>query len=219
MTAIQIIGLLVYEMKYVLAMLAGFLIIVNLLFHFLENRLGKTNESRLLSLLAHVTVLSIFFSPWVNLNFNSGLSNLLQSLGYYSLLFAASRNVDWIKLNIMLFGLLLVINEVNIIIRYQFQVFHLVPKKEVGLKRKSTTGIDKREYNAGRVIGILERVLVYILVLNTQFAAIGLILAAKSFTRFKELDKREFAEYVLIGTLLSTFLAMITAITIQPLLP
>jgi hypothetical protein len=81
------------------------------------------------------------------------------------------------------------------------------------------TSIDKREYNAGRVIGILERVLIYYLVMNAQFAAIGLILAAKGFTRFRELEKREFAEYVLIGTLLSTLLAMVTAGMAQLLLP
>ena len=34
------------------------------------------------------------------------------------------------------------------------------------------------------------------------------MLAAKGFTRFKELDDRDFAEYVLIGTLLSSSLAI-----------
>ncbi len=63
--------------------------------------------------------------------------------------------------------------------------------------------LDQREYNTGRFIGILERLLVYVLVLDNQYEAIGLILAAKRFARFRELDQREFAEYVLIGTLLS----------------
>ena len=41
----------------------------------------------------------------------------------------------------------------------------------------------------------------------------------ESFARYKEMDKREFAEYVLIGTLISTVLAIISAGAIQLLLP
>ena len=54
--------------------------------------------------------------------------------------------------------------------------------------------LDRQEYNAGRFIGILERLLIYVPVLRGQYAAIGLILAAKSFARFKEMDGRDFAE-------------------------
>ena len=219
MMLLQIAGLLVYEIGYALAILMGTLVAINVLFHFLENRLGKTNELRLLSLLICTIVLSTFFSPWIDLDFNPGLSNLSQSLGHYSLLLAPAGSVDWLKFNIVLLGLLLVTNEVNILIRYQFQIFNLAPKKEIQVDERIVTSIDKREYNAGRVIGMLERVLVYFFVLNAQFAAIGLILAAKSFTRFKELEKREFAEYVLIGTLLSTLLAMLVAVIAQFLLP
>jgi hypothetical protein len=53
-------------------------------------------------------------------------------------------------------------------------------------------------------------VLLYSFVLQGQYGAIGFILAAKAFTRFKALDDRPFAEYVLIGTLLSACLALAT---------
>jgi len=68
------------------------------------------------------------------------------------------------------------------------------------------------------VIGILERILVYYLVLNLQFTAIGFIIAAKSFARFKELEKREYAEYVLIGTLASTIIALFIAAAVHKLI-
>ena len=92
-------------------------------------------------------------------------------------------------------------------------------QKETKVDKRIITIIDKSEYNAGRVIGILERVLIYYFVLNAQFAAIGLVLAAKSFTRFKELEKREYAEYVLVGTLSSTLLAIMVASLAQSLFP
>ena len=60
----------------------------------------------------------------------------------------------------------------------------------------------------GAVIGYLERLLVMILVLAGQWGTIGLVMAAKSLARFKDLDERGFAEYYLIGTLTSMLVAV-----------
>lgn len=65
--------------------------------------------------------------------------------------------------------------------------------------------------NAGKLIGITERILALSLVLYGQFAAIGFIIAAKSILRFKE-NKPELTEYVLVGTLLSFSIAIISGI-------
>jgi Protein of unknown function (DUF3307) len=56
----------------------------------------------------------------------------------------------------------------------------------------------------GRVIGNLERALVFLLVLTGQAASIGFLIAAKSVLRFTTVkDERKFSEYVIIGTLAS----------------
>src|SRR5690606_2879626 len=60
--------------------------------------------------------------------------------------------------------------------------------------------------NAGTYIGMLERLFVFGFILLQQWAAIGLLIAAKSVFRFGDLNKgknRKLTEYVLIGTLLS----------------
>lgn len=67
----------------------------------------------------------------------------------------------------------------------------------------------------GRVIGILERFLVLTLVLVDQWGALGLILAAKSLARFKDLDHREFSEYYLIGTLTSVLIAVLSGMLVK----
>ncbi|HEU4572833.1 MAG TPA: hypothetical protein VFR93_09100, partial [Candidatus Limnocylindrales bacterium] len=64
----------------------------------------------------------------------------------------------------------------------------------------------------GQAIGMLERLLVVALVLIRAEAAIGLVLAAKTIARFKQLDDREFAEYYLLGTLASVAVAIATAL-------
>lgn len=60
---------------------------------------------------------------------------------------------------------------------------------------------------AGRLIGILERTLALALVLYGQWAAVALLVTAKSIARFEELKERRFAEYYLVGTLASLLVA------------
>ena len=63
---------------------------------------------------------------------------------------------------------------------------------------------------AGRLIGILERLIILTMMFLGQYGAIGLVLAAKSITRFKKINEEiDFAEYYLIGTLFSTFSAIL----------
>jgi hypothetical protein len=60
--------------------------------------------------------------------------------------------------------------------------------------------------NGGRIIGQLERALIYIFILVNQPAAIGFLIAAKSVLRFGEIKDRANrmeAEYIIIGTLMS----------------
>ncbi|KIA91458.1 hypothetical protein OC25_21520 [Pedobacter kyungheensis] len=75
--------------------------------------------------------------------------------------------------------------------------------------------------NAGKYIGILERVLIFVFILTNHFEAVGFLLAAKSIFRFgdlKEAHDLKLTEYVLIGTLLSFGIAIVTAMLTQQLI-
>jgi hypothetical protein len=63
--------------------------------------------------------------------------------------------------------------------------------------------------NAGMYIGWLERFLILTALVLQSPATVGLIPTAKSIVRFPELKDLRFAEYFLIGTLLSISLALI----------
>lgn len=68
-------------------------------------------------------------------------------------------------------------------------------------------GKDKK---AGAIIGFLERLIVVIFISIQQYAAIGLILTAKSIVRYDRITKeKEFSEYYLIGTLFSMIAALL----------
>lgn len=65
--------------------------------------------------------------------------------------------------------------------------------------------------NAGKYIGILERLFVFGFIIIGQWQAIRLLIAAKSVFRFGDLSRakdRKLTEYILIGTLLSFGLAI-----------
>ena len=86
--------------------------------------------------------------------------------------------------------------------------------------------------DAGRWIGILERVLILTFVYINQFAAIGFLIAAKSLLRVtdrplspgseptltKPFSSRKHTEYVLIGTFLSFALAILIGLVINRIL-
>lgn len=69
--------------------------------------------------------------------------------------------------------------------------------------------------NAGKYIGIIERLFVLVFIILGRWEAIGLLITAKSVFRFndlKESNSRKLTEYILIGTLLSFGIAIVTGI-------
>jgi hypothetical protein len=71
--------------------------------------------------------------------------------------------------------------------------------------------------NAGMYIGWLERFLVVTAILAQSPSIVGLILTGKSIARFPELKEQRFAEYFLIGTLLSIGTAVLGGLVLAKL--
>ncbi|WP_223034990.1 DUF3307 domain-containing protein [Hanstruepera marina] len=69
--------------------------------------------------------------------------------------------------------------------------------------------------DAGKYIGMLERLLVFIFIVTGHWEAVGFLITAKSVFRFgdlKESKHRKLTEYILIGTLISFGIAIITGL-------
>lgn len=82
------------------------------------------------------------------------------------------------------------------------------------------TGIDSLK-NAGKWIGMIERLLVFIFIISGNFSAVGFLLTAKSVFRFGDLSKAKnmkLTEYVLIGTLLSFGIAILVGLLFKNLM-
>ncbi len=75
--------------------------------------------------------------------------------------------------------------------------------------------------NAGKWIGIIERILVLTFIFSHNFGAIGFLLAAKSIIRIgdlRESEQRKKTEYILIGTLLSFGLTIVIGLCADKLI-
>ncbi len=73
----------------------------------------------------------------------------------------------------------------------------------------------KKDNNAGRFIGSLERMIMLIFLAIEQYSAIGLVLTAKSIARYDRISKEsDFAEYYLLGTLISTVIVIVCSFII-----
>ncbi len=140
-----------------------------------------------------------FVLPWLS-TFGPKAENPFNLLNFYS----AKAVFTYL---LVFTGYLLTQKEATIVIRLILQRWRAVPKRD---NRKK----DHREYELGRVIGLLERTFLYFLIIWNQVGAIAILIALKSLARFKDLENRTFAEYFLVGSLLSILTAAIPAVVV-----
>jgi hypothetical protein len=83
-----------------------------------------------------------------------------------------------------------------------------------GMAQVITEEVPAQLSNAGLYIGWLERALVITAMAMQSPALVGLILTGKSIARFPEFKEARFAEYYLIGTLLSFLLSVLGGVVL-----
>jgi hypothetical protein len=72
--------------------------------------------------------------------------------------------------------------------------------------------------SAGKIIGQLERFLIFVFILSGSSTAVGFLVAAKSILRFGELsneDNRRLTEYIIIGTFMSFAYAVVVSLIVR----
>ncbi len=86
--------------------------------------------------------------------------------------------------------------------------------REVFKSTEIQVSSDNEMPNAGKVIGVLERILTLTFLIVSQYSAVGFLIAAKSILRYGNNETLK-TEYVLIGTMLSFGIAVIAGIIIN----
>lgn len=186
--------LILFEVSLLILGLVFLYCIIVFLSYNRERLNGQNDFFRILSLFVYVIVVVVTGAVWDGeLRFRFELQDAAFGI-----------------LNIYMFGFLFVLNEVNLIVRFVLIKLNLIPKDN---EENSNS-----EQNAGRVIGLLERSIIYILVIFGEFTVIGIVIAAKGLSRFKKMEDRNFAEYVLIGTLCSFLSVILIFLLVKTLL-
>ena len=66
---------------------------------------------------------------------------------------------------------------------------------------------------AGRMVGTVERIIMLFFLSIKQYSSVGLVLTAKSIARYNKIaEDQKFAEYYLLGTLLSTICVLVVSL-------
>ena len=152
---------------------------------------------------AHLlTILGIAF--WIGQNNITELYREEAELFFHTFDVSETVFLKWILV------LLLIHKPANILIANILSGYRPEKKEVSDKKLPDENGTDR---NAGRMIGTLERIIMVIFIAIGQYAAVGLVLTAKSIARYDRIAKDQvFAEYYLLGTLLSTICAIAAAL-------
>ena len=189
------------------ALIAG--ILFSIVVSWFSDRRSPRPAARLAVLLLQVTVIGLATSEVLGIAFRPGVRDGLETLSRSFVPFAVLIPLFGLLGQAYLAGLLLCMQEANLAVRWLIELLRLKPADP------GEPGGGSAEYNRGRVIGMLERIAVYCLVLLGEYEALGLVMAAKGLARFNNLDDRNFAEYFLIGTFLSAILAGAIALSVR----
>ena len=207
-------GVIKHSIIYVICFLGCmFVLFPNIPFHFL-----------IIPGVAHAFIDSVKFMICKNVKDGKGVFLMDQILHLMTILIVVYYICDFNIYNVCNMKLKSVLDNLNIV---ETEVFAWILKLLVihnpayiligKILGEYKTEHDSRnnEKNAGELVGTLERILMVIFVSIGQFSAVGFVLTAKSIARYDKISHdKKFAEYYLLGTLLSAIIAIVTALLI-----
>ena len=155
-----------------------------------------------------------FAKLFMNGRLNSRLLFVIDQMAHLVVIFLLvgfyhSFHIDWdalisSRLLLLIAALLALTSVSSVIIKQMMSRWNLQSLED-----------DESLKNAGKYIGMLERLFIFGFILLHQWQAIGFLIAAKSIFRFSDLSRakdRKLTEYMIIGTFISFGLAIVTSV-------
>ncbi len=192
---------------FAITVAAIFHTIIDVIKYLYKNKLKENNKLDIdrirdiffIDQILHIMTLSVIsyvlYINKISINLNSCFAQIVNALNMSKLFI-----VSW------LLALLIIHKPANIVISKLISKY----KPEISEEEKL------KDNNAGRFIGTIERIIILIFISIGQYSAIGLVLTAKSIARYDRISKeKDFAEYYLLGTLISTLVVIVVSFLIR----
>jgi len=185
-----------------------FIFITHFLIDVTKSYLPKISIYFFIDQLLHIIMIAIMWG-YITEQFNKAIQYITTNLDY--------------KFVVILTAYVIVLKPTAIIIKMLLEQWseiargssHYHENKEQDVKFRKEDEDRKSLVSAGKIIGLIERLLILTFVLLNQFAGVGFLLAAKSVFRFgdlKEKNDHKMTEYVMLGTLLSVTITVIVGL-------
>lgn len=188
-------------------MLIWFTLTVGVSHYFIDlakSHLPERNRYFLIDQFLHVLILVLLW-----LAVTEQFQNISYIFGY----------IDWFSISVVVLSFLFVMKPASIFIAMLLKPL-IADLNRVSEQVNGACNVDDKSardwneglVNAGKMIGIYERLIVLTLILLQQYAAIGFVVAAKSVFRFGDLRKgktRAQTEYVIVGTFASLAVVLV----------
>ncbi|MFW6264996.1 MAG: DUF3307 domain-containing protein [Bacillota bacterium] len=193
-----------------------FLIIITAiaLLHFLIDLLKITLEQRekiaeihafFIDQLLHIVILFLLYPAYWPISFQEWIIRMFyQFSNFYELTFSFNY-FDILRFIIIISGYIFVWKPGSQIVEKTLKNYRITKPEPV---KEILINTEKETANPGELIGKLERVLLLSFIISNNFLAISIIFTAKSVARFSNFKDKDFANYYIIGTLISLLIAM-----------
>lgn len=236
--------LMIFFVSWLLLKIIFILTILHLIIDKGKIELEKSNQEKnmefiyiIIDQIIHFFAIIMLYPLIKNIELNETIKNhiILPLVKMYPILDKISINI-WAYLILLLAFYLFNINGGTILTKKVIEAFKKEPN-HVDNETKRWKGnypiinfeiavaleneISKQETNkdskvgAGEIIGNIERILIFTFLIFNKYSVIAFVLTAKSIARFKELEKQNFSDIYLIGTLTSYSIAIITGILLN----
>lgn len=164
-------------------------------FVYIKVKKGKIDEKRIFIMDQVIHIVCLMITAYIAVKINIQLNEISPFKDFFTVM-----NISEIVIVKWILALLIIHKPMNI----------LIQKLTKDYKPVQDNQLFKRDNKAGRFIGSIERIIMLILISFVQYSAIGFVLTAKSIARYDRISKdKEFAEYYLLGTLISTMSVLI----------
>ncbi len=186
----------------IIVLIAGTNLLESLFLRLAEKRNRGADANATKFLFSILSAILVFLISSLNLNFEPAqwAKVFYRSMSAWFLFLESIEPVSLGRVLLSFSGFLFSVFLINDGILLLLNKYQIIGSTEASASESVST----KNIQRGKVIGVLERAVLYLLMLTGDYSAIGFVLAAKTLVRFKELeDSKDFAEYFLIGTLAS----------------